>query len=100
MQTHPTEAQLQDARDRADIFIEARKIVYSLPVAHLLYAASEKRGEFRGFAALHDLFDANMMLPGAEDDHEDMAEWLDRSNKIMDKVTQLIIAHPICQLAK
>ncbi len=32
------------------------------------YAADPARGEYRGFAALHDRMDANMILPFVDDD--------------------------------
>jgi len=38
----------------------------------LHYALDSSRGEFRGFAALHDQLDANMLLPGAEEGKFDL----------------------------
>lgn len=95
---HPklTPAYIADAKLRAGIFIESRKIVNALKPGDILYAAHPDRGEFRGFAALHDLFDANMMLPVGEEEAMDQ-EWMDRMNLIMAKVTELIIEHPLAK---
>lgn len=48
------------------LFIEqkAKEIVDGLTPSELAYAISPERGEYFGFAALHDLFDANELLPG------------------------------------
>lgn len=40
------------------------------------YASNPHRGQYRGFPALHDLFDANMLLPHAEEfDLEYLPYW-------------------------
>ena len=44
----------------------AALIVDSLTYAQERYAGSVERGEHRGFSALHDFCDANMLLPGVE----------------------------------
>lgn len=40
----------------------------------IAYAGHPERGEHRGFAALHDKMDANMLLPFADENHEDDIE--------------------------
>lgn len=46
---------------------DARFILGQLTPEQLAYAKDPARGEYRGFAALHDLMDANMILPGADE---------------------------------
>ncbi len=64
----------------------------------LEYAADSARGEYRGFAALHDRMDANMLLPFADDD----STWTDGiisehvafvtfANAVMDEVSRRIL---------
>lgn len=80
---------------------EAEAIVEQLNPAQIAYAASHDRGEFRGFAALHDLMDANMLLPGAEDGSlMDRADWTDYANGIMNDVSLILLAHPLANLPK
>lgn len=60
------------------------------------YAADPARGKYRGFAALHDRMDANMILPFAEDDSargDDgiTEEYVTFANAVMDKVSRRII---------
>lgn len=50
----------------ADVHQSAAKIVAELPSPLIRYAMSAERGEFAGFAALHDKCDANMLLPFAD----------------------------------
>lgn len=62
------------------------------------YAADAARGKYRGFAALHDRMDANMILPFAEDDSVwDPAggltkEYVSFANAVMDEVSRRIIS--------
>lgn len=46
----------------------AHEILMGLKNQELRYILDPARGEFRGFGALHDLCDANMRIPGADDD--------------------------------
>lgn len=46
----------------------ANAMIAKLTKSDILYMLDPKRGEYRGFAALHDLMDANMLMPGADDD--------------------------------
>ncbi len=50
--------------------VEAARLVANLTPEERAYATDEARGEYVGFAALHDLCDANMLLPGAANDDE------------------------------
>lgn len=53
------------------------------------YATDPARGEYRGFAALHDRMDANMILPFADTDAaDDMANYLPFANAVMDEVSR------------
>lgn len=56
------------------------------------YAGHPDRGDYRGFAALHDRCDANMLLPIGEDTYdpsnEAQAKWL---CEVMDEVTRYLI---------
>jgi len=71
-------------------------VVGQLSTADVLYAGSPARGEFRGFAALHDRMDANMLLPGTcpgEDvEHEHSDAWCAFANRVMNEVTARIIS--------
>ena len=67
----------------------------------IAYAASHERGQYRGFAALHDKCDANMLLPFAEDclttDEEAAFH-----NAVMTVVSELIIRNecrPVCSVS-
>lgn len=53
----------------------ADHVMSQLAPDQVAYAADPARGEYRGFAALHDLLDANMLLPFADDLLEDDDEW-------------------------
>jgi len=59
------------------------------------YAADPARGEYRGFAALHDRMDANMILPFADDDSTwtdtDNGEYAVFANAVMDEVSRRIL---------
>ena len=61
------------------------------------YAGDPARSQYRGFAALHDLFDANDLLPcdGIPDNTEDEAfvnGLCTFANEVVEHVTALIIA--------
>ena len=60
------------------------------------YAGDPARGQYRGFAALHDRMDANMLLPmlghpESLDTREKLDTHCDFSNQVMPLVTDLII---------
>lgn len=77
---------------------EAARIVAQLTPNEIAYAASEERGELRGFAALNDLMDANELLPAWDDSLPCMADhqgYLDVCNAIIDRVSELIINEPL-----
>jgi hypothetical protein len=65
----------------------------------IAYAADPARGEYRGFAALHDRMDANMLLPFADDPDvladddtwaDEYAKWTSFANAVMDEVSRRI----------
>lgn len=64
--------------------------MYLLTDGMIRYAAHRDRGEYRGFAALHDLMDANTLLPGVDD----IATNLDLLNAIVAEVSRQILDHP------
>jgi len=73
----------------------ADHVMSQLTSANIAYAADPARGQYRGFAALHDIMDANMLLPFAED--EDLlafAKWTNFANAVMDEVSRRILAQP------
>ncbi len=60
----------------------------------LAYAKDEARGEYRGFAALHDRMDANVVLDGVLEAygipwHDD--DNVNLMNKVMDEVNRLLL---------
>lgn len=62
-------------------------VMMQLKDTDIIYAGDKARGEYRGFAALHDLMDANMLLPytakfSSSDEHA-LAYW----TKLMNQVT-------------
>lgn len=62
-----------------------------MPAEHVAYAADEARGEFRGFAALHDLCDANVdYLPTCKACHTNDDGFLSYCNAFMDSLSALI----------
>lgn len=73
---------------------EAAKIMAKLSDEAIAYAANVKRGEFRGFAALHDLCDANMLLPNANHWTWSDAQ-VELANAVAAEVTRLLLAHPL-----
>ena len=77
----------------------ADQVMSKLAPDQVAYAADPARGEYRGFAALHDLLDANMLLPFADDvdllaDDDEWptayAEWQTFANAVMDEVSRRI----------
>lgn len=69
----------------------AEHIISKLVPEEIAYAGSKERGQYRGFAALHDHCDANMLIPGAEDydaGNEAQTAWM---NAVMDEVTAIIV---------
>lgn len=58
----------------------------------IAYAGDPERGEYRGFAALHDRCDANMLLPDAEDYDAGNEEQTLYLNRVMDEVSRRLIA--------
>lgn len=83
--------------DEYDPKTEAAKILASLTNAAIAYAGNAARGNYRGFAALHDLCDANMILPGAEELEAQDDAALELWNTTMSEVSALLIAHPAAQ---
>lgn len=75
----------------------ARAIIARLTPEQVSYAVDAERGEYRGFAALHDLMDANMLLPsiGEFDERDEDDEYLDsvctEHNRIMDRINELLL---------
>lgn len=69
-------------------------VMRQLSAEQIEYAADPERGQYRGFAALHDLMDANMLIPFAEggmaDENRD--EFFLFANAVMDEVSRRIIA--------
>lgn len=82
---------------------KAKEIVDGLTPFDIWYATSPERGDYFGFAALHDLCDANMLLPGA-DDSDPINRFLLAgqpaetvcafSNAVMEQVNVLLRARP------
>lgn len=68
----------------------AAAVMAQLTLEDIAYAGDPERGEYRGFAALHDRCDANMLLPGAEDcsGGDAQIDWL---NLVMESVSLRII---------
>ena len=69
-------------------------VVAQLTPADIAYAKDPQRGEYKGFAALHDLCDANMLLPirGGFVDSSDQQE-TDYLNAVMEGINEYIEAH-------
>ena len=68
--------------------LEAEKIVNQLSDEDVAYATDPERGEYRDFAALHDLFDANELLPS---DGRPEIEQIDDWNAIMAVVDDILL---------
>lgn len=77
----------------------ADHVMSQLSKDDIAYAADPARGEFRGFAALHDRMDANMLLPFADDPDvlanddtwaDEHAKWTSFANAVMDEVSRRV----------
>ena len=77
----------------------ADHVMSQLTPDQVAYAADPARGEYRGFAALHDKVDANMLLPFADEDDllatddawaDEFAEWTSFANAVADEVSRRI----------
>ena len=77
----------------------ADHVMSQLTPDQIAYAADPARGEYRGFAALHDEMDANMLLPFADDPDvladddtwaDEHAKWTSFANAVMDEVSRRI----------
>lgn len=80
---------------------EARRIMAQLTTDDIAYAASADRGEARGFMALHDLCNADTLLPtyldlGGVRDFE-LSTVTARHDRVMEAVTVLLCAHPLAK---
>lgn len=60
--------------------------------AWVKYAGDDARGEYRGFAALHDKCDANMLFPFAEEHNAADASATEYYNLVMAGVSAVIVA--------
>ena len=71
---------------------DALALFAQLSPEQLAYAISPARGAFRGFAALHDLLDANMLLPQypADESEPSLTAHTDRCNAAMSKFNELL----------
>lgn len=78
--------------DDQKIKTSACEIFGALTKDELDYISDPERGEYIGFAALHDLCDANMLLPDPDYDTytDDGARFCEVSNKIIDHFNALI----------
>lgn len=70
----------------------AELVMSKFPKSWIEYAASPERGEYAGFAALHDKCDANMLLPFCEVARTNSDEYLAFCNAVMERVSQIILA--------
>lgn len=77
----------------------AELVMANLSRDDIEYAADTARGEYRGFAALHDRMDANMILPFADegdsiwtDDGGISEEYASFANAVSDEVTRRILS--------
>ena len=71
---------------------EVGRFIYNnLPNDHVEYAVAKERGEYRGFAALHDLCDANMLLVNWVGHDVSSEANQKRANAIMDEVNKLLV---------
>lgn len=71
----------------------AKMIVSRLTPSEVEYATAKERGEFRGFAALHDLFDANCLLLDVLplNDDEGFQAQADRYNTLSTAITRQLL---------
>lgn len=69
-------------------------MVAQLTPEMIAYANDQQRGQYKGFAALHDLCDANMLLPirGGFVDSSDQQE-TDYLNAVMEGVNDFLATH-------
>jgi hypothetical protein len=67
---------------------DAMRILEGVTSEQLAYASSENRGEYRGFSALHDLMDANELLPNCESASEEFDT--NRAANAMNSFNELI----------
>lgn len=72
--------------------IDARAMLEVVTPEQLTYAKDPERGDFCGFAALHDLFDANLILPEAETACANDPAWLERARAAIEAFDALILA--------
>jgi len=75
----------------------AEFVMASISQDDIEYAADSARGGYRGFAALHDRMDANMILPFAEDasiwnDDGILEEYVSFANAVSDEVSRRILS--------
>lgn len=56
----------------------------------ILYANDPERGEYRGFSALHDLLDANMLLPFANE-ADINEEYINFCNAVMEQFNETLL---------
>jgi len=67
---------------------EAKKVIEQLTPEDIAYAVDPDRGEYQGFAALHDLLDANTLLihlfKGIDD--------LNLCNEVASEITRQLLA--------
>lgn len=67
-------------------------VIIQLSPEDIAYARDEARGKSRGFAALHDRCDANMLLPGAEGLEADNEAHTAYMNEVIEAVSQKILS--------
>lgn len=68
----------------------ARHVRDQLTLNQMVYAMSPKRGIYRGFAALHDTCDANMLLPHSSRLTNSQKQ-TDYYNAVMERLTEWLI---------
>jgi hypothetical protein len=73
------------------VFEGARHVRDRLTLKQMAYASAKSRGKYRGFAALHDVCDANMLLPFSED-FRPTAKQIEFYNAVMQYLTAWLIA--------
>ena len=75
-----------------------RHVLQQLTPDMVAYASSPERGEYRGFAALHDLCDANLLLPLSDGSGmlsgEALPAYTDFCNAVVSAVTAQLVARP------
>lgn len=73
---------------------KAYQFLLSLTPEEIAYAANPARGEYQGFAALHDLFDANEAVAAAVGDPDGSPKWFERANAFTSAVTKILVELP------